>query len=157
MSEVTELTNEQFVEHVRDWGCTCDLLNGYDCGHGQITGELLRRLPTQGAGPRCPKCGSDDLTIWVRGSDNVVIVACACHQNSDDGVCNRIEDFAQFFRAPSDPPRPEAKDVTEARQIAFAKGMNDEWHCYCKGCEWIRKYLSIKSEAVDEHGREVRR
>jgi len=39
-------------------------------------------------------------------------------------------------------PSPRSAEVDEeGRKIAFAKDMNDEWRCWCHGCEWLRKYL----------------
>lgn len=106
MSEVTELTNEQFVEHVRDWGCTCDLLNGYDCGHGQITGELLRRLSTQGAGPR----PTVDRDLWFEMCERVIMYVTRPEAvgmgESDAFLVNVLYPIAKEAiksRAPSDP------------------------------------------------------
>jgi hypothetical protein len=42
--EFEEMTVEEFLEEVREWGCTCDILNGYLCGHTDILAELRRRF-----------------------------------------------------------------------------------------------------------------
>jgi len=81
--------------------------------------EVLEAYAAQSSlGPRpvCPKCSGNDLTIWVRGSDNAVIVQCPCHKTSDDGICNSISDFAQFF-APSQVVSELEKAVAKAARL----------------------------------------
>lgn len=33
---VTKQEVEQLIEEIKDWGCSCDLMLGYGCGHTKI-------------------------------------------------------------------------------------------------------------------------
>lgn len=102
MSEVTELTKEQLVAahksllDVRYRFKTCDEAVKYVAA---VEAELLRRLSTQGAGER-PNC---DYT------------ARPCLDQSQICRCETCQNFAaQFFRAPSDPPRQQPQQKLNA-------------------------------------------
>ena len=100
VSEVTELTNEQLlIQLVKEAGIGCDKCIDplYD--------EVLCRLSTQGAGPRCPKCGSEEIKLTGRACafEDGVQIGIRCPKCDFKSIPKTLSDFAQFFRAPSDP------------------------------------------------------
>jgi hypothetical protein len=39
-----EMTVVEFLREVREWGCTCDVMAGWSCGHSRILNEIERRI-----------------------------------------------------------------------------------------------------------------
>lgn len=150
MSEVTELTNEQLlIQLVKEAGIGCDVCID------PLYKELLRRLSTQGAGPR-PK----EIRKWL--TDNYPDIS----PNEHVELIAMLSNFgSEFFRAPSDPPRPETgtfirklrhKDgCTWATELPTGGGQY--WGCNC-GLDNVLIHLEdYEVKAVDEHGGEVKR
>jgi len=44
MKPLNEMNTAEFIGHIEDWGCHCDLLNNFTCGHSAIIFELAERL-----------------------------------------------------------------------------------------------------------------
>jgi hypothetical protein len=41
--KVTKEEVEELVEEIQDWGCHCDIMIGYSCGHSQIE-RIIKNL-----------------------------------------------------------------------------------------------------------------
>lgn len=136
MSEVTELTDEQAREMLRKYSAALQAYGVADAGSeaeriadeesDRLEAELLRRLSTQGAGPRptCPNCQSpmeDAMKRFSANSQSAVRVFCEGKDLSHHQFeIHRLSDFTQFFRAPSDPPRPEIQQAKNELLERFA-------------------------------------
>jgi ribA/ribD-fused uncharacterized protein len=70
------MSDDKLLLKIHEWGCHCDILNNYDCGHSQIEAELLRRLsaapqgaPEQTAKTKNPSANQIAKVIYERAFD----------------------------------------------------------------------------------------
>lgn len=60
---------------------------------------MLEQVPSQAAGPVCPKCGNF-ATIWVHIREQESFpIQLGCASCEEKWIIKRFADFAQFFRA----------------------------------------------------------
>ncbi len=160
MSEVTELTkltDDEFVDELWQM-CGLTVMDS-----PAFRAELLRRLSTQGAGQiedaaqRCAWVAD----AWAMKNN----LPTSTKQAHDLLRLAMADELRKFFRAPSDPPRPELgtfiRNLRHKDGCAWATelptGGGQYWGCNC-GLDNVLIHLEdYEVKAVDEHGREVKR